>query len=411
MSIVKRKSSKTSDIQLLDSGITVKKALKLIEKSEFYNEIYEIFNIKEIENDFVEIKGADELVKAVITSDEECEKIDIDCKLSDISIAKFTESNQLLFDISNVIDPRILKTTKNDLIKAESIYSVKSEYLNTIYSIEKYLDFCRRNKYEDIIQQNLDMLKQKNKENNNSRKIRLLKASDDKFYARAITSVENYKDYNLRLSLFIALIELHRLIKYKSQDYYVNSYSVTDSDLKVIFKSNKKHKISNDIQIGFSLELINDEIRREAVKFNGIFSIYFAKAEIHVKPDVTKSAITSFTHGMGIEKVKERITGLSENIHHFITDTIDDAKTIKILDKPDLFREHILQKVHYSRNQEFNNLYKSQVKNLLSSKVNSIFELSEIFNKVDLLITDDHIDSQDFWRFKLYQVLLDNAKD
>ena len=111
------------------------------------------------------------------------------------------------------------------------------------------------------------------------------------------------------------------------------------------------------------------------------------------------------------EIIKEKLNNLNERINIFINDTVDDARSIKILEKPDLFREHLVQKIHNSRNVEFNKLYKAQIKSLLSNKVKTIFELAEIFNNINIVIADEHISSLDFWRYKLYQVLMDEVRD
>ncbi|WP_309613983.1 hypothetical protein [Flavobacterium sp.] len=410
MSVVKRKSQKMARKENLDDGISVKDALSLIKKSEYFDEIYKIFKIGEFENDFINIKGAEHIVEQLIKSDEECLKLDIDSELSNVNIEKFTEENQIIFEFANIDNIEILKQTKSDLIYAESTYSVKSEYLNDMYQIEKYLDYCLKNKFQDIVDKNLEMLKEKNEQNKKSKKFRLLKREDDKYFVRGITSVDSYRDYNLRISLFIALIELHKLIKFKSHSYFVSSYSFTESDLKVTFKSSTIKKVTNDIEIGFALELVNDEIRRDAVKFNGIFTILMGNAEVYVKPEETKSNILSFTHSVNIDTIKEKLSTLNESINIFIDETVDDAKSIKILEKPDLFREHLVQKIHNSRNVEFNKLYKTQVKTLLSNKVKTIFELAEIFNNINIVIADEHVSSLDFWRYKLYQVLMDEVK-
>ena len=113
MSIVKRKSQKTAKKESLDDGISVYEALNLIRKSEYFDEIYEIFQIKEFENDFINIKGANLIVEQLIKSDEECLKLDIDCELSDVNIEKFTEENQIIFEFANIKDENVLKKTKS----------------------------------------------------------------------------------------------------------------------------------------------------------------------------------------------------------------------------------------------------------------------------------------------------------
>lgn len=60
-----------------------------------------------------------------------------------------------------------------------------------------------------------------------------------------------------------------------------------------------------------------------------------------------------------------------------------------MLKSPDRFREYILWKVQNSKNLEFNKNYREQAKQILSDRVNTIFELAIIFEKVESLIRDE----------------------
>lgn len=303
MTIVKRKNFRASQIEMLDDGITVRDAIKLIKSSDYYDEIMQTFGMEDIKDDFIEIKGAKNLVFSLIEADEEFEKIDIDSLLSNISLHKYTKDKQIELELRGIEDKSILTKTKSDLIRAVSLYSVRSEYLN-MFGIDKYLEFCQSNNYQDIIDINIKLLNEKTTENNQKKKFRLLRDEKNNFYVRAITSVNVYKDYNLRFSLFIALIQLHRLTKHKGYSFYIDRYSLTESDLQVSFKSNLTSNISEETKIGFALELVNDEIKRDAVKFNGVFTVNIGDKNIYIKPDETKSTIISFAHSVGIEKSK-----------------------------------------------------------------------------------------------------------
>jgi hypothetical protein len=409
MTVTKRKSLKSPVMEMLDDGILVRDAMTLVVGSEYYDQINDAFNVDEIKEDFIHIRGAGELVRSIIEADEEFEKIDVDASLSNVRLDKYTDDKQIVLEISGIEDDAILKRTKTDLIRAESRYAVRAEYLN-MFGADKYLEFCRTHSYQDIIDANIEMLNAKASLENKSKKFRLLRDKDNNYYARAITSTGVYRDYNLRFSLFIALIELHRLSKHRGLSFYIGGYSLSESNLEVIFKTTKTNQVSNDTKIGFALELVNDEIKRDAVKFNGVFTVFIGKTEVFVKPEEIKACILSFPHSIGVEKLKERMSNLNMVINNFIDDTIETAKKIKILSAPDLLREYLLMKIRYSKNTEFNKLYRTQILSILSNKVRTVFELAAIFDKVELLIEDEHISSLDFWRYKLYQVLLDETK-
>lgn len=410
MTPTKRRSYRYSGQDFQDDGILVKDAMRLIKESEFYDEIVDTFNLDEIKNDFIEIKGAKKLVDTLIEADEEFEKIDLDAPLDKVRLHKYTDDNQIILEILDIKDKSILTKAKKDMLYPQSIYSVRSEYLG-MFGIDKYLEYCKTQGYNDIIDANIGMLNNRVGQSQKAKKFRLLK-KDNEYYIRAITSTDVYKDYNLRFSLFVALIELHKLTKYNAHSFYVERYNLNESDLTILFKSSRKETVSKDTKIGFAFELMNDEIKRDAVKFNGLFTVYMAEKEIFVKSDEPKKCnLISFAHSVGLDKVKDRISSLNASINDFINDTVNDAKKIKVLGAPDLFREYILMKVQNSKNHEFNKNYREQAKQILSSKVRTIFELATLFEKVELLIEDDHIVSLDFWRHKLYQVLMDGVKN
>lgn len=202
------------------------------------------------------------------------------------------------------------------------------------------------------------------------------------------------------------------MTKYKGHSFYVEEFNLSASDLTVLFKSSKKERVSKDTEIGFAFELVNDEIKRDAVKLNGLFSVYMGGEEIFVKSEEPKKHnIISFPHSVSLDKVKDIITSLNSRIDDFISETTNDAKKIKVLGAPDLFRDYMLMKVQNSKKLEFNKNYREEIKKILSRKVQTIFELATLFKKVEMLIEDEHIVSLDFWRHKLYQVLMDGVKN
>lgn len=56
MTPTKRRSFKKSENDFSDNGILVKDAMKLLERSEFYDEIIQTFNLDEIQADLLRLK-------------------------------------------------------------------------------------------------------------------------------------------------------------------------------------------------------------------------------------------------------------------------------------------------------------------------------------------------------------------
>jgi len=404
MAIVKRTTIKNFPEN--DEGLPVKQALKLIEKSPFKEDVIKLFNISLIENEFIEIPGAKTLVNSVLTMEEKVRKFDVDTTLKNVKCKGFTEDGQALLEIAEIQNKDLIKERKKDLVVAETAYSVRHDYFSDLYDIDKYLSFLLQNKYNDIIDKNISMLEKRNEDNKAERKFRLVIDEKGKLIARALTSSDRYKDYNIAFSVFITLIQLHELNKADKESFFVSSLSLTESEIQVFFRNTKSYSFKDNSTLSFSLELSNDEIKREAVKLNGIFSINLGKnKDIFIKPEEGMSKILSFTHSVNPENVKKELALLGNNIEEFISGTIDDFDFVKSIKKPDQIREYLIYKTIKARDKEFRG-YKTAILKALSNKVDTLFQLLDIVKSIDDLFKDEDIQAQDFWRFKLYQALI-----
>src|SRR5690606_31712468 len=132
-------------------------------------------------------------------------------------------------------------------------------------------------------------LKRKNTENKEEKSLRLLYKNDEnKFYLRAVTSVGNYRDFGLNFSVFVALIALSKYVKETKNEIYIDNYIVDDSNIYVSFSLSDEKIINKNLSLSFNLILENDEIKRNAVSFNGVFKLKYnegsKQSEIYIKP-------------------------------------------------------------------------------------------------------------------------------
>ncbi|NQX84678.1 MAG: hypothetical protein HRT67_01940 [Flavobacteriaceae bacterium] len=410
MKVGDRKKMNYSELSNGDIGISMKKAIKLIEKSPYYDEIYELLKIAEIENDFIPIEGANSLVDTIINIDNSFEKFDVQTELKNVRCNGLLDTKSAVLEISNIADEGILKKTRTDLIKGITKYSVKSDYLD-LYQADKFLNYCLKNEYDDIIKLNLESLDNKNLSNEYQKQFRFLKDNNNDYFIRAITSVDRYKDYNIRFSVFIALVSLYGLIKSKKEEYVVSYYTCSESDVKVVFRRTYFRTIAKGLDIGFELELVNDEIKREAVKFNGLFSInYDNDSVLSIKPNL-KANIISFSHRIGMKKVSLLLQGLSDAIDEFIEMVYQDAKYIKQSKSPKELKNYLYQKVLHAQQKDFREKYRKEVQKVIEKEnVSTIYQLLDLMNKIDLMIDDSDIKAKDYWKNKLYDVLINSKK-
>ena len=393
-----------------DQGLTVREALKLVEKSEFYDSLIDVFNIDDIKDEFIELPGAKSLVQSILSMESNFKKIDITSSLNDIRCNKFTDEGQAVLEVAHIDDTTLLKEFRTDLVNAETTYSVRSDYFNDLYQADKYLTFLHKKGYKDIIRRNLDMLEEKNKDEKKKIQLRLILDEERNLYARAITSAKVYKDYNIAFSVFVTLVQLHHLYKVEEESFEIKSFSLTESEIKVVFRNTHTYEFLDDSRISFALELSNDEIKRESVKLKGLFSIEFGKnQDVSLLPDEGTSSILSFTHSVNPSTVKKRLSDLSLKINDFIKDTISDFDFTKKIKKPDEIRSYLEFKTRFAREKEFTP-YKGEILKLLSNRVSTLFQLLDLVDAVEKLFNDEDIKAQDFWKYKLYQALIEEPK-
>ncbi|MBK8442354.1 MAG: hypothetical protein IPL35_02605 [Sphingobacteriales bacterium] len=399
--------------------VSTKQLLKLFDKrDEYKNDLLSIFKIDPAINNIFQIGNCKQLLSSINSLDNQCEKIDLPSKIRDIQVKKLLENEKALFEVFNVKNPFILKNIKKDLLTVESRYSAKNDLLE-YYNLSKFANYLRDNEYDDLVNTIKEYLKVKNSKNDDSKNLRLLyHIEENKFYFRALTSTNDYKDFGINFSAFVAIVSLSKFVDKSKETIYIDNYSVDDSNIYVSFSFQNKHSINSNLTLSFNLILENDEVKRNAVAFNGLFKLEVEqnnkKSEIFLKPKGLKKEDTNipvdlltYPHRGNVKSVYEKIEELPTLIEFFIKQVSQDAKTISKIESPDEVRKFILYKIGQGKKSEFQ-VYKDAVKKKLASiSVNNTFKLFELLRQVEDLFENDDIISRNYWRSKLYEALIE----
>jgi hypothetical protein len=193
------------------SFVTTSKLTKILDKRDtFKADLLRVFNVKEEEVEVLKIGNAKFLLDSLNALDNQCDKIDISAKIKDIYLKKILEEEKAIFEIFSVSDAFVLLKNKSDLLTAETRYSAKNDLLD-YYNFSKFANYCRDNEFEKLIDTIKEYLRLKNLSNDESKNLRLVyKHEDAKFYIRAITSNQDYKDFGINFSVFVACVALGR---------------------------------------------------------------------------------------------------------------------------------------------------------------------------------------------------------
>ncbi len=415
--ILRKKESHFRDFGA-DSYVKIEKLLDLKIKDEYKEELNELYSLDDNREEILKIGNSISLIDALIELDASCRKKDLKTLVKNVQLKNIYEKEKAIFEIYGVEDEEILLENGTDILEVETVYSAKNEILD-YYSLSKFAKYCTELEYDELVFTIRDFLKAKNENNEEERSLRLVyKNEDNKYYFRAITSAEGYKDYGVNFSVVIALLALDSYAKENEEEIFIDSFVVDESTIYVSFQLSKGILLTPNLSLKFNLILENDEIKRNAVSFNGLFKLIFSdngrESEIFLKPRGMKSDESEFAsdlltyrHSGSISNVLEKVGTLPQLIQEYVEQISEDAKSILSIEHPDDVKKLIARKIKYSKKPEFM-LYKEQIFNsLMNNNVTNIFALFELLRSVEDLFEHTDVISKDFWRMKLYEALIE----
>lgn len=402
-----------------ESFVNVRQLTELWMKDQLKEDLFELYSLQNKVSEPIKIGHSKSLIAALNTLDGQCKKIDIDTEVRNVFLDKMLDNEKAIFDILGINDKFILdKNKSSDLLKTETAYSAKNDLLD-IFSLSKFANYCNGNEYEDLIEKINSYLKEKNINNTNPLKLRLIYRNEDgKFFVRAYTSANGYKDFGINFSIFVALMAINKYTAKTKEEFFVENYVINDSKLHISFRKKSETELNKNLSLRFGLTLENDEIKRNAVSFNGVFTLVYKKdgkqSEVVVRPKGMKSDEESFPtdlltyrHQGKVETILERVEKLPQLIEKYINQISKEAKDITEKKNPDSIRELIAKKIKDGRKVEFKTHKQEVLKELNRITVDNMFKLFELLGSIEKLFDQEDVVSVDYWRSKLYEALIE----
>lgn len=399
-----RKSISKRDIALLDEGINVRELLGILENKKLPNLLCKLLNTESILDDFIKIKGAKTLVDTQKKLNQKFHKEDLESRISDVSLY-----NDKAFSINfnNTKDNAYFQSFNLNQISTIPIYSAQREFFSELFQMDRYAARLIKGGHRSILLENLKMLQKVHKA---PKKYRILHDKDDNlFYLRGIISMQNYNNYDNNLTIVIALITLHKEMKKLNVEYSLRLCEYNESFIRMFFESTENKQLASIGIVKSIVEVSNDEIRREALRFSGVCLIEFShngesNNELYIRPKEIKSKILSIGHN------RTPITAINElaqidNASSVHSNIFNDILKIKDIDEPETIKFLVKSKVEALRNDEIKRVQKQMLKEL-SNTASNIIQLLTIFSKIELLSEKD-IEASEYVRFIIYQALIE----
>lgn len=422
MSILNKKLRHFTNNVLVQSMTSLENAIAVLSRdNEYVDKILECFSVDKTKEKVIQIGNVKNLLEDIFDLDSMAEKKDLRVKVRDIVLDKMLEDEAALFTLYGISDLDLVKKLHADHIQVESRYSAKNDVLE-IHKLGKFANFCRDNKWSDLLDYINEYIRNhtKNDEFCSARLIRPIES--DRYLLRAVTSDKVYRNYGINFSVLVALLSVNRYAISTKSDVFIDNYQIDDSRVYLSFRLGAPVRISDNLELSFSLILENDEIKDSSVSFSGVFQLMYTSGgrntNITLRPNTFhypgemsyNTDMLTYTHSMSVEKVYDKISNLPLYIEKYVSQVAKYARAIIDIKNPNEVKSFIVEAVSKAKKDEFSKYKEDVLRKLAAIESNSIFDLFEALRSVEELFGDDIV-SREYWHKKLFTLLFSRGKD
>lgn len=284
--------------------------LSLLKKDrEIDIEVLKNFSPMNLENaNNILVEGSRTLIHSFLKIDNE--KLDIIESLANIEITGLNSSGHLS-----------LTFIQDDLF-SEGTYSFTYEFLEMLFKMGKFSNYCIENQRQDIL---VDTVRKLCDEIPKKKLQYRLIQDSEKRLIRGITSVTRYNNYDNHLALYLTLYTLHQNAELTGERYMLERAYLSDSEIVVMFDQVTPMRILGLGKLYFGLILINNEIKEKAFTLECRFQLEDDEGnKFGAIPPEGKGNIFNISHASSIDTVINKLTvlhdlqGFKENITKFI---------------------------------------------------------------------------------------------
>lgn len=399
--------------QLEDDGVSVSELLKLLNLDDNLTiNLLESLDLKRFVNDFIKISGASSLVQAQKTINIAYHKEDLASSLQDITV---NNEEDFTLQFHNLNSSEYLSQLNIPYLTTKTKYSSRNDFFSWYYGMDKYASELMRNGLDSILYQNIELLKESNIAEQ-KRKYRILHdLNKDEFFVRAIISLDRYNNYDNNITILIALLSLHKKMQEENITYSLNRVEYNESYMKIFFEEDNKKKLGDLGYVKNIIQVSNDEVKREALKFEAISNIEFIDSETNQQEIIIQSSfskrpkiktnILAIAHSLSPDKLAEKLEeiGNSVKIHEELFKLISDISKIK---DPLQIIHLVKELVKNARDENFK-AHRIKIQNIIETHVvDNMIQLLTLFSKMEL-ITENDIEASEYVRYIIYQSLIE----
>lgn len=398
---------KKISFQVDDKGITVGEVFSLVASNPLAQDLSLRLNISEIQHEMIEIPGAAKLVCEQMKINERFAKVDHECDLSDISLY---DEDDFTINFENADRNPYFAGLEFSRVVTEPIYSSQTDLFSGLCNMDKFVKSLAEEGHKEIV---LDVYSKMQTIKNPHKIYRILIDQElHKCYLRAIVS-DKYNNYDNNMAIFIALVSLHNQMKETGVKYSLDFCELNESYINMYFETSEVYDLEDVGKVRNVIQVSNDEIKREALKFSCVAKIYFDVDDpVYGSMYLTaenrvKSTILTIKHNVVPKTAVIRLSELA-NTGDIYKELFSDVAQVKKVRNVDQIKFILIQKIEKATRDSIKP-YKASILKELDNDVRNIHELLTLFKKVELLAGED-IEATQFIRYMIYEVLISKRK-
>ena len=406
-----------SKSKLADEGISVKELLELLDVNDELNKaLLKALDVDSLKDDFINITGAKELVTIQKAINKRFYKEDFVSSLDNIAV--YSNDSKLTFCFTDLSKSEYFSQLNLSTMDSTPLYSSKSDFFSWLYGMDKYANELIKEGLDDILSHNLDLLR-KQEIGSRERKYRILQDLNNKqFYVRAIISLDRYNNYDNNIAIVIALISLHKKTKESGVIYALNRIEYNESYMRIFFEEKGEKELGGLGFVKNLIEVSNDEVKREALKFEAVSIIEFVDSdnslqELIIQPSASprpkiKTKIFAIAHSVSPKKFVEKLVEIdnSVKIHNELFELISEISKIQ---NPLQIMFIVKEIVKSAKNESFKKHRDGIQKIIDTHVVDNMIQLLTLFKKLEL-VTENDIEASEYVRYIIYQSLIERKK-
>lgn len=393
-----------NNIPETDKGVSFLDLISIISNDKLGNKLLELLDKESYKDDFIKIPGAATLVSIQKKINKRYWKEDLESSLENINLYN---DKKFSINFNSLEKNEYFKDLKLKKISTEPLYSASRDFFSSLLNMDKYASSLISKGHRDIVDANLNLLKTIQ---NTKRKYRVLHDREENlFFLRAIVSLNKYFDYNNNIAVVIGLLMLHNESKSSKIDYKLLRCEYNESFIRMFFESTQVNELENIGQVKNIIQISNDEIKREALRFTGVCTISFKDSqnqlgELFIQPQDIKSKILSIKHNQVPSTAIEELSKInnSKKVHQELYKDITKISKIK---DPEQIKYLVRKKIENAKGEEVKR-FKQQYLDELKNGAKNIIQLLTIFKKMELLSNED-IESSEYIRYIIYNALIE----